>query len=168
MEKAAAITEAVAKAQAVEREAVANLSIARKRLTGLQEKEREKTNALRAARISEEHRQSFLTRITALKTSLAAAEVFENAEAGVAMARAEVEKLIAEREMAQHLADAALERFEEAERNLSEAQALHLASKLAPGEPCPVCVATEHPAPVTGMIEHFGRDQAFCEARAAW
>ena len=49
---------------------------------------------------------------------------------------------------------------------LSEAQALHLAAKLMPGEPCPVCGGLDHPAPATGSLEHAGRDQAFRDANA--
>ena len=72
------------------------------------------------------------------------------------------------REAAARRADEARARTEEAERDLSAAQALHLASKLRAGSPCPVCGATEHPAPATGRIDNAGLDRAFRQARAGW
>ena len=53
-----------------------------------------------------------------------------------------------------------------AETALAGAQALHLAEKLMPGEPCPVCGSAEHPAPATGDAKSAGLDEAFRQARS--
>ena len=48
-----------------------------------------------------------------------------------------------------------------AEQELTDVQALHVARKLAPGEPCPACGSREHPYPATGDPERLGRHEAF-------
>ncbi|CUU16265.1 Exonuclease SbcC CDS [Bradyrhizobium sp.] len=58
--------------------------------------------------------------------------------------------------------------YETAEEELSGAQALHLAIKLALGEPCPVCGSREHPSPATGSPEYQGLDDAFRTTKSAW
>lgn len=168
IEKSAGIAKALEQAQAVERGAAKKYDDAQRRLTVLLADQREKSDALKAARQTEGRRQELMTLLAALKSSLAAAETFEKAEEDVRTAMAAVEKLTSEHETAVRRAEEARARFEEAEQSLSAQQALHLASKLAPAEPCPVCGATEHPAPATGAIEHAGRDQAFRDAKAAW
>ena len=51
--------------------------------------------------------------------------------------------------------------FTRAEQALTDIQALHVARKLAPGEPCPACGSREHPHPATGDPERMGRHEAF-------
>lgn len=51
--------------------------------------------------------------------------------------------------------------FERAEQDLTEIQALHVAHKLQPGEPCPACGALDHPNPATGDPERRGRHDEF-------
>lgn len=67
----------------------------------------------------------------------------------------------------QRLLDAQM-RFRAAESSLADAQAIHLAAKLAPGDACPVCGSIEHPLPATGQIGHAGLDLAFREAKSSW
>ena len=55
----------------------------------------------------------------------------------------------------------------DAEGAMSAAQAVHLARKLAAGEPCPVCGSFDHPAPAHEPLAGEGLDQAFRVARAA-
>ncbi|MCB1359065.1 MAG: SMC family ATPase, partial [Maritimibacter sp.] len=57
--------------------------------------------------------------------------------------------------------------FAHAERDLTEIQALHVARKLAPGEPCPACGSRDHPDPATGDPERRGRHDEFERAGAA-
>ena len=168
LKKSAGITEVVGEAKAAERESARKNEDAQERFIALQGKWREKAEALKAARQTEARRQDISARLAALKLSLAAAEAFEKAEKNVLTARVEVGKLTSENETATRRAEEALSRFEKAERSLSAAQALHLASKLEAGEPCPVCGATEHPAPATRASEHVESDKAFREAKAAW
>lgn len=168
LEKAKDVSAAVEKAQLAESVAARNLSVIKKRLSTLQENEREKTNALKTARVTDRHRQELLTRLSILKSSLAIADTFERIEANITATRTEVLTLIAVHGESKRLADIARKRFEATEQSFVGAQALHLASKLQPGRPCSVCGSIEHPDPATGMIEHSTLDQVFREAKAAW
>ncbi len=56
---------------------------------------------------------------------------------------------------------------DQAEQNLTEIQALHVARKLVPGEPCPACGSRSHPAPATGDPERRGRHDQFEETGSA-
>lgn len=58
--------------------------------------------------------------------------------------------------------------FTLAEQDLTDIQALHVARKLAPGEPCAACGSTEHPDPATGDPERLGRHEAFEGAEQAF
>lgn len=166
LEKATGIAKGVETAETEEREAREAVRAAEEKLGELRDKDRKQADALRLARLAGEHRQSLLARLATLKSSLLAAETFEKAQANIEEAGGAVEKAITGHGNALHLAETARKNFEEAERSLSEAQALHLAAKLTPGEPCPVCGAAEHPAPATGSVEHSGLDQAFRDANA--
>ncbi|MGD9924408.1 MAG: AAA family ATPase, partial [Pseudorhodoplanes sp.] len=168
LEKAAGITQAAEKAQEVECDAAGKLEDAQRQLTGLQNSRREKSEALKIARENEIRRHETSTHLATLRSALAAAETFETAERDVQSAETEVEALASADKTASRRAEKAQATFEEAERNLALVQALHLASKLLPGEPCPVCGAIDHPAPATGAVEHAGLDQAFREARTTW
>lgn len=90
------------------------------------------------------------------REALAAAKAFEDAEKQVGEAIREVEEHTKTIRRATRAADQAHRDLETAERNLSLVQALHLASKLTAGEPCPICSWPDHPAPVTGDIERAG------------
>src|SRR5262249_40498003 len=55
--------------------------------------------------------------------------------------------------------------YDRAEHNLSAAQAIHLAEKLADGSPCPVCGSADHPAPAHGGAVSQNLDQRFRQAK---
>jgi len=57
--------------------------------------------------------------------------------------------------------------FANAEQDLTDIQALHVARKLRDGEPCPACGSLDHPAPATGDPSRQGRHEAFEAAREA-
>jgi DNA repair protein SbcC/Rad50 len=166
LEKAASITKGVETAEKAERESREAVRAAEEKVGELQDENRKQADALRLARLAREHRHSLAARLATLKSSLLAAETFEEAQADVEAAGEAVGKAAAENENALRLAEGARGSFEEAECSLSEAQAMHLAAKLTPGEPCPVCGASEHPAPANGSVEHYGLDQAFRDASA--
>lgn len=165
LKEAAAVSRELEIALSAERTATEKFDKASKRLAELNDVMHRKSEALKQARQAETRRQEFSARLAALVAELEAAEHFEKVSAGVHGARLEVDKLAAVRAKAAGLLHEARAGFEAAERSLSAAQALHLASKLEPGAPCPVCGSSEHPSPATGAIEHAGRDQAFREAR---
>lgn len=58
--------------------------------------------------------------------------------------------------------------FSRAEQELTDIQALHVARKLAPGEPCPACGSLDHPDPATGDPERLGRHETFEAAELAF
>lgn len=67
---------------------------------------------------------------------------------------------------ASHLSECK-EAFTRAEKALTDIQALHVARKLVPAEPCPACGSREHPHPATGDPERMGRHEAFEATEAA-
>lgn len=168
LEKAAGGARALEAARSAERAAHEALKIADKKLIDLQSKERAQAEAYRLARGAEEQRQSLQVRLSGLRSSFLAAETVEKAQAALDQAERAVGSAAVTHENALALAEAARHNAEDAERHLFEAQALHLAAKLTPGAPCPVCGALDHPAPATGSLEQAGRDQAFRDANARW
>lgn len=168
LEKSADIAQEVEKARTVEREAARSFEDAQRQLTGLKNKHQEEAEALKVSRQVEGRRQEIATHLTALKSALGVASTFESADKDVVAAKTAVDDLNAQHEIAARNAEEARVKFEHAERSLSVAQALHLATKLEKDEPCPVCGSTDHPSPATGATEHAGLDKAFREARAAW
>ncbi len=168
LEKSAGIATALKNAQASELQATGLLQDAQKQLSALLEKRTKQSDLLKSAQGSVAARHSIATRIADLKTSIAVAEAFEKARKDLQLAQDAVSSRLSEHTVAVDEEARRRAEFEEAEHSLSTQQALHLSSKLASGEPCPVCGATEHPTPATGSIEHSGRDQSFRNAKAAW
>lgn len=164
LEKATGGAATLEAARLAERTAHGALKTATEKLALLRNKEREQAEAYRFARSAEEQRQSLQARLSGLTSLFLAAETFEKAQAAVDQAEQAVQSASVVHENALALAQAARQGAEDAERRKSEAQALHLAAKLMPGEPCPVCGGLDHPAPATGSLEHAGRDQAFRDA----
>jgi DNA repair protein SbcC/Rad50 len=168
LEKAEDLTKAVEDAQAAEQYASGKLQEAQHLLTEHQGKHQAKIEAVKTARQTEGRHISITARLTELKAALVVAEAFEKATTAVEASETTLATLMSDYETAKSAEEAARAKFEAAERGLSETQALHLASKLSDGEPCPVCGATEHPALATGAIEHAGQDKAFRDAKASW
>lgn len=168
LEKTASVKEAVGKAHALEQAAAAKSGAAQNKLAGIQVKRRERSETLKTAHKSEGQRHEIAMRLAAVKTAIVSSEAFEKIEKGVLDANTAIASLASKHGAAKHAAEKALAILTEAERSLSIAQALHLASKLVDGEPCSVCGSAEHPSPATGATEHAGRDQAFRDAKAVW
>lgn len=136
-------------------------------IASLVDQRRKQTDMLRQARSAETARQDLRFRKAELEKAEALAGNFRKAGNDVKTAASEVEALVVAHDAAANAARAARTAHEEAERQLSGAQALHLAGHLRPGEACPVCGGTDHPAPATGNMEHGGLDAAFRDTREA-
>ncbi len=168
LERAEGLTKVVEEAQAAEQKAFQKLQETQRLLTEHQSERQAKAEAVRTARQTEDQRNGTTTRLTKLNADLAAAETFEKAKSAIDSSENKLVTLTLDYETAKSAEETSRAKFEAAERGLSEVQAAHLASKLTEGEPCPVCGATEHPAPATGSVEHAGLDKAFRDTKAAW
>ncbi|WP_457813786.1 AAA family ATPase [Sinorhizobium meliloti] len=133
-------------------------------LAALSKKRRDESEGLKTARLLEAQRLILERRLATLEVSLRLAENVEKAEQDVAVSLRQIAGLTDKhRDLASASSEARLT-FDHAERRLSDVQALYLAQKLQPGEPCPVCGATHHPDPATGSVEHTRLDIAFRDA----
>ena len=168
LERAEVLNKGVEEAVAAGKEASTKLQDAQTRVNEHQNKKQEKTDALKVARTTEIQRTSINARLTKLNSAFSAAEAYEKAQSTITTSEENLETLTSTLELAQGAEHKAQEEFKAAENNLSEAQALHLASKLSDGDPCPVCGATDHPSPAAGTVEQAGLDKAFREAKAAF
>ncbi|MCC5969265.1 MAG: SMC family ATPase [Pararhodobacter sp.] len=168
LHKAADISDMVAAAATAERQANQAHLTTQQQLTALLETRRARAEELKTARQTEGQRHATAARRASLAAALTAAQSYEKAAQDVQSAQASHAAHTATLEAATQRAEAALAGFQQAERALTAAQAYHLAAKLAPGAPCPVCGATDHPAPATATQEHAGLDQAFRTAKTAW
>ncbi|MGV2109029.1 AAA family ATPase [Agrobacterium vitis] len=167
LEKATGLTASVEAAKRRVQEEQAAFRTAEAGLAELTGKRQVREQALKQARLAHERRQSLTVNLAALQAQVKQAEIVERAEKDLQQARHQVNhsaNIHAERQ-AQAISAAAL--FDQAERRLASAQALHLAAKLGPGLPCPVCGATDHPAPAMGDSAEAGLDKAFREAKQA-
>jgi DNA repair protein SbcC/Rad50 len=151
-----------------EAEAGTALKAANARLIALKGDAEELAKTLHTARETGKQRADAEAQRMILRGALAMAVEFEKAESDVQRAMKEVDIQASALDQAARTASIAQAAFEKAERDLAQVQALHLASRLSPGEACPVCGATDHPAPATGLVEHAGRDLAFRNAKTAW
>lgn len=134
-------------------------------LSGFQEQLQVKKDQLEKALKADASRKDQVIKLSALNNTLKAAEAFESAEDGIGKAKSVVGQHEGGLKIQIEVAQNANGRFEEAEGKLSAVQALHLASKLDDGKPCPVCGSTAHPYPATGSIENDGLDLTFRNAK---
>ncbi|MCE8439658.1 AAA family ATPase [Rhodovulum sulfidophilum] len=124
--------------------------------------------AVQAARQTSANRALLSARLQALETEMKAALSVEAATRDVSETNEAVARLVRAQEHAARRSSAAHAEMEAAERRLARSQALHLAAGLQPGAPCPVCGATDHPAPAAGAGEASASEAALRTARAAW
>lgn len=123
---------------------------------------------LENARKNELLRATTGAELTGLLTEETKTRAFDHQERQLTKAKSDLADATSKSDAGMKAAQAVEKQFKEAERRLAEVQALHLAAKLGPGDPCPVCGATEHPKPATGRIEHAGLDEAFRKAKDAY
>lgn len=159
---------AVEQAISAELNAGQALEAAKTKIAKAQTEKDSKTAALKLARENENKRVEVNRRVSQLNAALEAAESYEKMSREVAKSKKNFEKLRAGHNTLKKAETRASEAYKEAEKRLSEAQALHLATKLSDDEPCPVCGSLDHPSPATGSIEHTGLNDAFLAAKAAW
>ncbi|MCD2176120.1 AAA family ATPase [Rhizobium sp. C4] len=165
LDRAEGVSKSLAEARAAERMAQENVVGLQKRLDGLRQAREARTAKLKLARDHEMQRRDIGARLSTLRAQLGAAEAFERAERDVAVAVKDVEDRTGAHQAALAADVLALQAFEAAERSLAEVQALHLASRLSPGEACPVCGSTDHPMLASGALEHAGLDKAFRDTK---
>ena len=131
----------------------------------LEEKKLKVHTGVSQARAAEAERGKLQLQINAEEISHKAAVQYEQALTSAADAQATVEKSEIAHKLARSKLSKAEQGFSAAEGDLSEVQALHLAAKLADGQPCPVCGSSHHPAPAVGSIEDAGFELAFRAAK---
>lgn len=122
--------------------------------------------ALEGLRKNEILRARLNVELTGLQAEEVATKSFEQKARELGEATAGLARALAESGAAEKAAQSAQQLFRVAERQLSEVQALYLATKLVEGEPCLVCGATDHPRPAFGTIESAGLDEAFRKAKS--
>lgn len=168
LERSIAISQTVAHATDERRKHHAALQKSLETIAALRDRKQKQQDSLKAARLTAGKRQELLAKRIQLEHAFKHAEVVEKALVGIASSKAQVDMLSARHLEEQRAATEAKAAFIEAERQLSSAQALHLASKLIPGEPCPVCGANDHPMPATGNPHHTGLNDAFRQTKDNW
>ena len=139
---------------------------ARKSYKGLVQLRADKTIALKAAEGTTAQQTRLSVQLRDVQQSLSTARNYERALKAVTDSQGAVANSAKDRTIKVRAFQAAQTALERAESALAGAQALHLAEKLASGEPCPVCGSHEHPAPAKGDANSAGLDQAFRDARS--
>ncbi|WP_313351657.1 SbcC/MukB-like Walker B domain-containing protein [Paracoccus sp. (in: a-proteobacteria)] len=158
----AKINEAAAQKTLTEADAAHKSLISRRDATDL---------ALEQARSADTTRSHLSGTLAEVSRALSLAVVYTKAQAAITGAEARTEAALRDLVTKDEIAQAAEAALTEAEARLSRTQAIILAEKLAEDAPCPVCGATDHPAPAQGTPEQSGLTEAFraaqTEARAA-
>jgi exonuclease SbcC len=125
------------------------------------------TSRIQAAKATEAQRTTLKLKANETETRYKASQAFETAQSALAAAtkqRTEAAELSAAATRALETANAA---FATTSAALLASHALHLAAHLKAGEPCPVCGATDHPAPASGTGEDDQIAQRYRKAEAA-
>lgn len=127
----------------------------------------DQSTLLKAAEGAAAKRASLTTSLQQVDNTLQAAQAYARALELVADGKRLCANMQEQHDKDIGALDAAHKEFERAEAALTGAQAIHLAAKLEPGEPCPVCGALDHPNVAKGDAQSAGLDSAFREARTA-
>ncbi|PJR10683.1 AAA family ATPase [Sinorhizobium meliloti] len=151
----------------IERDAAAAFEAAQNNHSALVREQADTAARIKTAETAAGQRATLSAAAQELKSKLDAALNYDRALKAVNDARGHVAGAREDHEKNCRAQEAAQRNFDEAEAALAGAQAQHLAEKLRPGEPCPVCGSHEHPAPAHGQAESAGRNDAFTAARKA-
>ncbi|WP_238367256.1 AAA family ATPase [Mesobacterium pallidum] len=165
LEKSAHVRTALGRATEGVAKAGRASDIAARQRVARQDSLRESETWLRQAREADTERRALEAGRQALGQRLSEAEARAAAETALAKAAADLLTQTGARDTARAQAETARHAFDTAEAALARVQALHVAARLAPGAPCPVCGSVDHPEPATGTAEHAGLDEAFRKAR---
>lgn len=120
---------------------------------------------LEASREANMQRAGLEAERATVQAELSVAGQYETEQAQLTQAKEALAARAREEVAARKEKHQAEEALNEAESALSHVQALHLAEKLAEGQPCPVCGSDSHPAPATGAPEGIGLTDAFRRAQ---
>lgn len=121
--------------------------------------------ALEQARSAETTRSQLSGTLAEVNRTRSLAEVYAKAQATITEAEARTEAALRDLATKDDIAQAAEAALTQAEARLSRTQAIILAEKLSENAPCPVCGATDHPAPAQGTPEQSGLTEAFRTAQ---
>lgn len=158
----AALATAIGEAKKAE----AAFAVAQKAHKDLVQSHVDKTAALKAAVVVTEQQTQLSAQLRDVQQACGAAVQHEKASKAVTDSQSAVGGLEKQHATSSKSLESAKAAFDRAETALSGVQALHLAEKLRPGERCPVCGSTEHPAPATGDARDAGLNDAFKQARS--
>lgn len=168
LDQAADVLAALQAAQKAEQDGQRQTQEAQATLDRLRERQRQRSEALKQARQTEARRADLLVRRQALQQGLKQATDYASAQQDRTMARQAVTTGQADRDRAYAALTDARRAMERAEQGVLHRQALHLASRLTPGAPCPVCGGQDHPAPARGGAETGDPVAALKQAEAVW
>lgn len=128
----------------------------------------QKRDALKRAEETEKQRQMLNSQCLMLQQGLKQATEFFTMEQSVRIAADEVQTCQDARDQAAETLQQALMALKQAEQAVTRSQALHLASQLVAGNPCPVCGGRDHPAPAQGHAEAEDPVAARGDAETRW
>lgn len=122
--------------------------------------------ALQEAQSKAMQRARLTAEMAELRSRHVEASHFDNLSRKSATAHATLQRARMDDAKAREALLLALKTYEQAERELLQDHAAHLATQLAPGDPCPVCGSQDHPAPARGTAGNDRIDQHYAEAKS--
>jgi len=155
-EKAAAVTSATTN----ESDAKQTADVAGKQLDALRALQRLQPEHDRAVR-------DVAARMTALQREAEILDEYERAVTRRDQQKGIVDGLVEDHQKTYSHLESCETAFANAEQDLTDIQALHVARKLRGGEPCPACGSLDHPTPATGDPSRRGRHEMFEATREA-